>query len=158
MSKLTNTANKEEENTIMNTTQLKEAGVASVISNPLEDMFQRQAAFQRRTDATVFSGDLRVRVAAIKEHSIHTNQEINEMLYELPYFKHWKDYSGMTDEEKEKAMVKAREELIDAWHFFMNMAIALGFTADAFYEEYLRKNGINHKRQDEGYTHDKCFR
>jgi dimeric dUTPase (all-alpha-NTP-PPase superfamily) len=126
--------------------------------NKLDTMLDKQAEFQKRLDPNFLDMTLEQRVAFIKEHSIHLNQEINEMLYELPFFKPWKDYSNMSVEEKDIAMAKARMELIDAWHFFMNLMLGLGFTAEEFFEMYLTKNAENHKRQDDGYTHDKQFR
>jgi dimeric dUTPase (all-alpha-NTP-PPase superfamily) len=98
------------------------------------------------------------RTAFIKEMSIHVNQELNEMLYELPYFKPWKDYSGMTDEEIRQAYVKAGGELVDLAHFFLNLVIGLDMTADELFTGYYNKNKENYQRQVEGYTHDKSYR
>lgn len=124
----------------------------------LESMMDAQRAFQVRLDPNFDNMTVQQRVAFIKEHSIHLNQEINEMLYELPYFKPWKDYSGLTSSQEQDMLEKARMELIDAWHFFMNMAIALGMTPEQFYTMYIAKNSENHRRQDEGYTADKSYR
>ena len=124
----------------------------------LEDMLELQRTFQERLGTDFSTMTVRDRVAFIKEHSIHLDQEINEALYELPYFKPWKDYTGVTPAEEEAALRKAQMELIDAWHFFMNMALGMGLTADTFYGLYLAKNKENHRRQDEGYTADKSYR
>lgn len=124
----------------------------------LEEMMEVQEAFQKRLDPDFDKMSVKQRVAFIKEHSIHLNQEINEMLYELPYFKPWKDYSKLSDWHEQAMIEKAKMELIDAWHFFMNIALALGFTPDQFYQMYTAKNQENHRRQDEGYTADKSYR
>lgn len=124
----------------------------------LEEMMEVQEAFQKRLDPNFNKMSVEQRVAFIKEHSIHLNQEINEMLYELPYFKPWKDYSGLMSNQVNDMFEKAQMELIDAWHFFMNMAIALGMTPEKFYQMYMAKNQENHRRQDEGYTADKSYR
>jgi dimeric dUTPase (all-alpha-NTP-PPase superfamily) len=42
-------------------------------------------------------------------------------------------------------------EIVDLWHFMMNLCIAHGFTAEDFYKSYCSKNGINHERQENGY-------
>lgn len=46
-------------------------------------------------------------------------------------------------------------ELIDAWHFLMNLLIATGIEpatlADRFYEGYVMKQARNVKRQEDGY-------
>ena len=124
----------------------------------LEEMMEVQEAFQKRLDPNFSKMSVEQRVAFIKEHSIHLNQEVNEMLYELPYFKPWKDYSGLMSNQVNDMFEKAQMELIDAWHFFMNMAIALGMTPEKFYQMYMAKNQENHRRQDEGYTADKSYR
>ena len=65
----------------------------------LEEMLQKQEALQTRLGYD-FSNMTKEEITAyIKEFSIHLNQEVNEMLYELPYFKPWKDYSLLTAEE-----------------------------------------------------------
>lgn len=124
----------------------------------LEAMMEKQREFQMRLNPDFNNMSVEQRVAFIKEHSIHLNQEVNEMLYELPYFKPWKDYSNMSNEDIEVAWEKAMMECVDAWHFFMNIMIALGFSAAIFHEMYMAKNQENHRRQDEGYTADKSYK
>lgn len=120
--------------------------------NKLAEMLDTQAKFQLRLDPDFYAMSVKDRVAFIKEHSIHLNQEVNEMLYELPFFKPWKNYDGMTAEQIDAAFDKARMECVDAWHFFMNIMLALGFDADSFYTMYMAKNRENHRRQDVGYS------
>lgn len=124
----------------------------------LETMLKKQLEFQKRLGADFTDMSTEERTAFIKEHSIHLNQEINEMLYELPYFKPWKDYSGMSEEAIAVAFAKARMELVDAYHFFMNIMLGLGFTANELYSMYMQKNAENNRRQDDGYTFDKSYR
>lgn len=124
----------------------------------LEEMMSKQREFQMRLDPDFNAMTPKQRVAFIKEHSIHLNQEVNEMLYELPFFKPWKNYDGMSDQEIMAAFEKARMECVDAWHFFMNIMLALGFTAEEFHEMYMAKNKENHRRQDAGYTADVSYK
>lgn len=44
-----------------------------------------------------------------------------------------------------------KEELIDVFHFFINLCIAAGIEPEQLLVGYLNKNKINHKRQDKGY-------
>ena len=127
--------------------------------NQFATMLEMQKALQKRlgTDFNSFGYDGEA-TAFIKEHSIHLNQEINEMLYELPFFKPWKDYSNMSLEDRVKAFTKAKMECVDAWHFFMNIILALGFTSDEFYDMYMAKNKENFRRQDAGYTSDVSYK
>ena len=124
----------------------------------LEKMMKLQNEFQNSLGTNISSMSTEEKTAFIKEHSIHATQELHEMLYELPYFKPWKDYSQITDNEIEDQILKAREEFIDLWHFVLNIALALDLDAHSIYYGYIKKNHENHKRQDEHYTHDKSYR
>lgn len=124
----------------------------------MQEMLDAQKELQVFLGVDTDEMDIEERVAFIKEHSIHLNQEINEALYELPYFKPWKDYSKMTEDEIVAGIVKYKEELVDAWHFFMNMMNAMDFSADELKLMYMEKNLENKERQKRGYTHDVSYR
>ena len=49
-------------------------------------------------------------------------------------------------------------ELIDCLHFFVNLLLCSGMSADEVYQMYMMKNKENHRRQDEGYTADVSYR
>ena len=121
--------------------------------NELEYMFRMQKAFQDRVDQRYKSIDLKERAAFLRDHFVFCNQEMQEMLYEIPFFKHWKDYSKMTDEEIKEAYDKAKEEIVDAWHFFINIMLGLGMTAEELFTRYLDKHKENIRRQNKGYDH-----
>ena len=124
----------------------------------LDRMLQKQKELQERLGYDFSSMTQEEITAYIKEFSIHLTQELHEMLYVLPYFKPWKDYSTMTVEEYEASMEEARKEFIDMFHFMLNIALALDMSDKDIYYMYMEKNKENHKRQDEGYTHDKSYR
>lgn len=119
----------------------------------LETMLNLQRLFQHNVDPRFESDDLRAKAAFIRDHYVYLDQELQEALYEVPYFKNWKDYSKMTDEEIVEAYSKAKEEIVDAWHFFMNLMLGLGMTAEELYDGYILKNKENIRRQEEGYDH-----
>ena len=98
------------------------------------------------------------RAEFMRNHRGYLEDEVAEALYEMPGYKTWKDYSGMSDEAKEIAWAKVRMELIDALHFFINLLLDAGFTADEVFKMYMMKNAENHRRQDEGYTADVSYR
>ena len=124
-----------------------------MIEDPLSTMLEMQKGFQNRVDPRYRSTDLKERAAFLRDHFVFCDQELQEMLYEIPFFKHWKDYSKMTDQEIAEAYSKAKDELIDAWHFFMNISLGLGMGSNEFYERYMAKHIENIRRQDEGYDH-----
>lgn len=128
------------------------------MTKKLQEMLDKQSSLQKRLGTDIDKLTAEEAVKFIKEHSIHATQELHEMLYELPFFKGWKDYSNMTNEEIHNAFDNARKEFIDYMHFNNNIALALGLNEDDIYELYMNKNKENHQRQDEGYTHDKQYR
>lgn len=117
----------------------------------LQEMLDMQDKFQLRLGIDFMLMPIEERVAYIKEHTLHLTQEMHECLHELPYFKPWKNYGNMTDEEIQNAFKAAKEELIDAWHFFMNIMLALDFDAELLSNMYLDKHQENNARQDRGY-------
>lgn len=82
----------------------------------------------------------------IRNSVVFCEDELHEMLHEVPFFKEWKRYFDDPAKNKE-TWARAREEYVDALHFFINIALALGFDAESLLAAYLHKNSINHKRQ-----------
>lgn len=72
------------------------------------------------------------------------NQEIAELIDSCKW-KHWKKNQEL---DKQNAKV----EVIDLFHFLITCAQILGMTADDVFEAYLKKNQVNHQRQDSGYV------
>ena len=42
--------------------------------------------------------------------------------------------------------------VVDLFHFLVSLAQTLGMTADDVYQAYLKKNAVNHQRQESGYA------
>ena len=121
----------------------------------LQTMFHMQSALQKRLGID-FAGDFTDvdRANFMRDHYVFLDQELQEALLEVPYFKPWKDYSQMSAEEKDIAWGKVRMELVDAWHFMMNLMLMAGLSPTDLVSMYTAKNKENHRRQDAGYTHD----
>lgn len=115
----------------------------------------QQRAFQHSVDARCESDDKAERAQFIMDHVNYMNNEVAEMLQELPYFKKWKDYSKMTNEEMQEAYAKVKKEFVDIWHFVINIAIAIDLSPEELVTMYLKKNKENILRQTEGYDHTK---
>lgn len=71
-------------------------------------------------------------------------QETAELIDSVPW-KWWAKYQKFDEQN-------ARVEVIDLFHFLISTAQALGMTADDVYEAYLKKNKVNHERQQSGYS------
>lgn len=131
------------------------------MNNDLEKVFELQRKFQERLDPTVFTSmgaSPDMRAAFMRNHFVFCVQELNEALYEVPYFKPWKDYSGMSDLAHIVQMRKVQEELVDAFHFFVNLCLASGMSSQDLLDGYFEKNKENIRRQEDGYTHDVSYR
>jgi hypothetical protein len=78
--------------------------------------------------------------------------EISELLARLPW-KKWKHYSenDIKDWTSDEQRTETLFEFVDAFHFFLNIAIILGFTPKEIFHYYIEKNKENHNRQDRGY-------
>jgi hypothetical protein len=112
-------------------------------------MYSMQEKMQKRLGLLEFNNELE-RTTYIKNQAQYVDQELHEMLRELRYFKEWKTYDW-DDDEVASRWEAARREFIDAFHFIMNIGLALEMDTHDIYEEYLKKNVENHIRQDEGY-------
>lgn len=66
---------------------------------------------------------------------------------ELQRLTNWKWWKAPVRFDEEKA----REELIDIWHFVVHASIELGMEPKDILNEYQRKNLINRERQMNGY-------
>ena len=118
----------------------------------LKTIMEKQAELQARVDDRYLSNNPKVRAEYMRDHFVYLDQELQEALYEMPFFKRWKDYSDMTEEQAEVAWEKVKMELIDALHFFVNLLLCAGMSAEEVYQMYIMKNIENHRRQDAGYT------
>src|SRR6185503_16470794 len=71
-------------------------------------------------------------------------QEIAELTDSVPW-KWWAKYQKFDEQN-------ARVEVVDLFHFLISMAQVLGMSADDVFAAYVKKNEVNFKRQDSGYT------
>ena len=71
-------------------------------------------------------------------------QEIAELTDSVPW-KWWAKYQKFDEQN-------ARVEVVDLFHFLISMAQVLGMSADDVFNAYVKKNEVNFKRQESGYT------
>lgn len=83
------------------------------------------------------------RIQFIKNMVLALTDELHELLGETGW-KPWATNKFIHNHEY-------RKELIDAWHFFMNLMIVVGMTTDELYEGYFAKREVNIQRQLAGY-------
>ena len=71
------------------------------------------------------------------------NQEIAELVDSVPW-KWWAKYQTFDQQN-------ARVEVVDLFHFLISLAQVLGMTAEDVFQAYVKKNVVNHERQNKGY-------
>lgn len=124
----------------------------------LEQIMEKQRELQLRLGTDFSSMTLEERAAFMRDHRGYLADEVAEALYEMPCYKLWKDYSKMSEGDVLVAWQKVRMELVDSLHFFVNLLLCAGFTAEELHAMYMAKNKENHRRQDEGYDTDCSYR
>ena len=71
-------------------------------------------------------------------------QETAELIDSVPW-KWWAKYQKFDEQN-------AKVEVVDLFHFLVSLAQTLGMTPDDVYQAYLKKNAVNHQRQESGYV------
>lgn len=92
------------------------------------------------------------RAMFIKDMSLALMDEIHEALAEVGW-KPWATSRHVNDEA-------FKGELIDAWHFLMNLFLVAGMDSEEIESRYLQKRAKNIQRQADGYdgVEGKCPR
>lgn len=114
----------------------------------LQDVLDKQLEFQEKVKS-FDELSVKERVDLIHTHSYFVNEEMVEMLRELPFHKPWKNYGELTDGEMNLMFQTAREEWIDVFIFLVNVGLLLELDEKMIYDLYLEKLGLNHKRQED---------
>jgi len=110
----------------------------------LVDMLSRQREFQRRLNGyDVDEQSDEQRIANFKTSLFALEHELHEAVDEMG----WKEWATSRHFNTQRV----QEELVDVWHFFMNLMLHARMDAHDLYMGYLTKLEVNRKRQDEGY-------
>ena len=71
-------------------------------------------------------------------------QEMAELIDSVPW-KWWAKYQEFDEQN-------AKVEIIDLFHFLISLAQVMGMTPEDVYQAYVKKNKVNHDRQESGYS------
>lgn len=120
----------------------------------IENMLTAQLQLQRdsfKLDPTTMDAEERARFLQWNFTALVT--ELGEAFNEVG----WKPWASDRSMDPEKFI----KEMVDAWHFFMNMLLTTRLEppelAKIFYQEYFLKRAKNAQRQLDGYTgKNKC--
>jgi dimeric dUTPase (all-alpha-NTP-PPase superfamily) len=110
----------------------------------LDEIFRMQDLLNKKigVDLTNLSPDEKTKWAL--NYTRAMSQELAELIDSFPW-KWWAKYQKIDEQN-------ARVEVVDLFHFLVSLAQTLGMTAEDIYQGYVKKNEVNHKRQESGYT------
>ncbi len=114
----------------------------------LQDVFDMQKKLNEKINPSLYSDikDPEVRRQRYLDFDLALRQEMSEAIDSLDW-KWWKKDSDDWDNIK--------IELVDMLHFWVSMCTVAGLEAEDVINLYLKKNQLNHKRQNEGYNEGK---
>ena len=120
--------------------------------NKLEIMMKMQSELQKTYYAKYLKdfGEVQ-KISQSKEMILCIIDELMEFMERLPW-KHWRSYHCDAYSPKPKEKKEIQMELIDLWHFFMNLCELWGLDPKTFYNMYVAKNKENFDRIKRGYA------
>jgi dimeric dUTPase (all-alpha-NTP-PPase superfamily) len=110
----------------------------------LEEIFHMQDALNRRIGVNLPPPTDDEKAKWILNYTRAMQQETAELIDSVPW-KWWAKYQKFDEQN-------AKVEVVDLFHFLVSLAQTLGMTADDVYQAYLKKNAVNHARQETGYV------
>ena len=110
----------------------------------LENIFDLQEQLNRRIGVRMDEMNDEDQAKWILNYVRAMQQELAELTDSVP----WKWWANYQEFDKQNAKV----EIVDLFHFLISMAQVMGMTAENVHEAYLKKNKVNHKRQESGYS------
>ncbi|MFZ0894054.1 MAG: dUTPase [Candidatus Nitrosopolaris sp.] len=106
----------------------------------LEIIFKLQKELAQITTSTRYPPAKEERISLLATAMVHEAIELQRLT-------NWKWWKKPTKFDQ----TRAREEVIDLWHFLVQTSIELGMTPNEILDEYLKKNQTNKERQEKGY-------
>jgi dimeric dUTPase (all-alpha-NTP-PPase superfamily) len=106
----------------------------------LDIIFKLQKELAQITTSTRYPPVKEERISLLATAMVHEAIELQRLT-------NWKWWKKPTKFDQ----ARAREEVIDLWHFLVQTSIELGMTPNEILDEYLKKNQINKERQEKGY-------
>ena len=109
----------------------------------MDEIFELQEKLNSRIGVNMNEMNEDDRVKWILNYIRAMQQELAELTDSVPW-KWWAKYQEFDQQN-------ARVEIVDLFHFLISLAQVMGMSADDVYDAYLKKNKVNHNRQDSGY-------
>ena len=110
----------------------------------LDEIFEQQKALNDRIGVKTEGMSVENKAQWVLNYTRAMQQEIAELIDSVPW-KWWAKYQEFDEQN-------AKVEVVDLFHFLISIAQVLGMSPDDVYQAYVKKNKVNHNRQERGYT------
>ncbi|MBG30867.1 MAG: dUTPase [Opitutae bacterium] len=110
----------------------------------LDKIFSMQEELNERIGVITNGMDEEKKTEWVLNYSRAMQQELSELIDSVPW-KWWAKYQKFDQQN-------ARVEVVDLFHFLISLAQVLGMSAEDIHDAYIKKNKVNHDRQDAGYS------
>ena len=110
----------------------------------LDEIFSMQDTLNKRIGVNTDGMSDEDKAEWVLNYTRAMQQEMSELIDSVPW-KWWAKYQEFDEQN-------AKVEVVDLFHFLISLAQVLGMTPEDVHEAYLKKNKVNHERQDSGYV------
>lgn len=110
----------------------------------LDEIFEQQKALNNRIGVNTEEMSAEDKAQWVLNYTRAMQQEIAELIDSVPW-KWWAKYQEFDEQN-------AKVEVVDLFHFLISIAQVLGMSPEDVYQAYVKKNKVNHNRQESGYT------
>ena len=109
----------------------------------LDTIFKMQDTLNQRIGVVTEKLSEEEKTKWVLNYTRAMQQEIAELIDSVPW-KWWAKYQEFDEQN-------AKVEIVDLFHFLISLAQVMGMTPDDVYNAYVKKNQVNHNRQESGY-------
>ena len=110
----------------------------------LDKIFEMQDVLNQRIGVVTDQLSEEEKTKWVLNYTRAMQQELAELIDSVP----WKWWAKYQDFDEQNAKV----EIVDLFHFLISLAQVMGMTPEDVYEAYVKKNAVNHQRQENGYA------
>ncbi len=110
----------------------------------LDEIFEQQKELNKRIGVNTDAMSVDDKAQWVLNYTRAMQQEIAELIDSVPW-KWWAKYQEFDEQN-------AKVEVVDLFHFLISIAQVLGMSPEDVYQAYVKKNKVNHNRQESGYT------
>lgn len=121
-----------------------EAMVDRKSMDKMDEIFALQEKLNQRIGVNMTEMNDDDRTQWILNYIRAMQQELAELTDSVPW-KWWAKYQEFDAQN-------AKVEIIDLFHFLISLAQVMGMTPEDVYQAYVKKNKVNHDRQESGYS------